>query len=81
MREVAELWSNTAHTKPRGEEAEAKRDVPGHRARHRAAERTHRWMNRFRRLLVRWEKKARTCLGFFRLACAWITCRAAGLLG
>jgi putative transposase len=37
-------------------------------------------MNRFRRLLVRWEKKAQTYLGFLHLACGMITWRATGLL-
>jgi transposase len=42
-------------------------------------ERTHSWMNRFRRLLVRWEKNAANYLGLVQLACAWITYRVAGL--
>ncbi|MGI8475847.1 MAG: IS5/IS1182 family transposase, partial [Thermomicrobiales bacterium] len=33
-------------------------------------ERTHSWMNRSRRLLVRWEKKAENYLAFIHLACA-----------
>jgi hypothetical protein len=37
-------------------------------------------MNRFRRVLNRWEKLAKTYLGFLHLACAVITWRAIGLL-
>lgn len=37
-------------------------------------------MNRFRRILVRWEKLATTYLAFLHIACAVITWRAAGLL-
>jgi putative transposase len=33
-------------------------------------ERTHSWLNRSRRLLVRWEKKAENYLAFIHLACA-----------
>lgn len=81
VREVVELWGYTAHIKARGEEVEAKREAPGYRARRWVVERTHSWMNRFRRLLIRWEKEADNYLAFVHLACAWITHRAAGLLG
>ena len=37
------------------------------------------WMNRFRRILVRWEKLAGTYLAMLHLACALITWRAVGL--
>ncbi|MFO1534723.1 MAG: IS5/IS1182 family transposase, partial [Thermoplasmatota archaeon] len=35
-------------------------------------ERSHSWMNRFRRLLIRWEKQAGSYLGMLQLACAVI---------
>ena len=38
-------------------------------------------MNRFRRLLVCWEKKAVNYLGLLHLVCAYITYKRAGLLG
>jgi len=44
-------------------------------------ERTPSWMNRFRRLLVRWDKKVGNYLGVLHLACAYITYRKPGLLG
>ena len=81
VRETLEAWSDTAHIRHRGEEARAKRDIPGDRARHWVVERTHAWMNRFRRLLIRWEKKVENYLALLHFACAWITFRAAELFG
>ena len=77
---VAE-WGFTAHIKTRGEEAEARRSIPGYRARRWVVERTHSWMNRFRRLLIRWEKKTENYLAMIQFACAWIAYSAAGVLG
>jgi len=51
------------------------------RARRWVVERTHSWFNRFRRLLIRWEKKAENYVAFVHFACAWVTFRAAGILG
>lgn len=65
----------------RGEEAEDIRRVPKYRARRWVVERTHSWMNRFRRLLIRWEKKAANHLGFIQFACALITLGAIGVFG
>ena len=42
----------------------------GGRARRWVVERTHSWLNRSRRLLVRWEKKTENYLAFIQLACA-----------
>jgi hypothetical protein len=44
-------------------------------------ERTHSWMNRFRRIFTQWEKKAANYLGLLHLVCAVITYRCAGLFG
>ena len=41
-----------------------------HPARRWVVERTHSWHNRYRRLLIRWEKKAENFLALFHLACA-----------
>lgn len=71
----------TAHIRARGEEARAIMREAGYRARRWVVERTHSWMNRFRRLLVRWDKKVRNYLALLHLACAYITYRQAGLLG
>ena len=71
----------TAHIRRRGEEAQAIKQEAGYRARRWVVERTHSWMNRFRRILIRWEKKPENYLGLLHLVCAFITYRAAGLLG
>jgi transposase len=70
----------TAHIRTRGEEQRDLREL-GYRARRWVVERTHSWINRFRRLLTRWEKKAESYLSMLHLACGIITWRASGLLG
>jgi transposase len=44
-------------------------------------ERTHSWLNRARRLLVRWEKKVVNYLGFLHLQFTIVTLKAARVLG
>lgn len=51
------------------------------KARRWKVERTHSWLNRARRLLVRWEKKAANYLGFLHLQFTIVTLRIAGVLG
>lgn len=80
--EVDELIAEfgfTAHLRTRGEEAKAIQREAGFRARRWVVERSHSWLNRFRRLLVRWEKRADTYLAMLHLACGLVTWRAAGL--
>jgi len=81
VRELLEDWGYTIHIPSRGEDVKKRKKIPGYRARHWVVERTHSWLNRFRRLLIRWEKKAENYLAMLHLACAWITYRAAGLFG
>jgi putative transposase len=81
VRETLEAWGYTAHIRHRGEERQAKGEIPGYRARRWVVERTHSWMNRFRRLLIRWEKKVENYLALLHFACAWISFRAAELFG
>jgi putative transposase len=71
----------TAHVRARGEEAQAMKKEVGFKARRWVVERTHSWMNRFRRVLIRWEKKVENYFGMLHFVCAWITYRMAGLLG
>ena len=65
----------------RGEEAKEIAREAGTRARRRVVERRHRWLHRFRRLLIRWEKKPEQYLAFLHFACGVIAVRAAGLFG
>ena len=81
VRDILSKWGYTAHIKARGEEKKEKETIPGYRARRWVVERTHSWMNRFRRLLVRWEKKSENYLGFLHFACAYITFHAAWVFG
>ena len=64
-----------------GEEAKQLAQEAGRRARRWVVERPHSWMNRFRRILIRWEKKPENYLAFLHFACALIAFRAAGLFG
>jgi transposase len=81
VRELLAEFGFTAHIRARGEEAKALKQEAGFRARRWVVERTHSWMNRFRRVLTRWDKKVCHYLAFLHLACAYITYRQAGLLG
>jgi putative transposase len=70
-REEAELRGYEAHIRPRDEkQREDEKHHPGAKARRWVVERTHSWLNRCRRPLVRWEKKAENYLAFVELACA-----------
>ena len=81
VRDLVQAFGYTAHIQARGEEAQAIKRQAGFKARRWGVERTHRWMNRFRRLLTRWEKKAENYLGLLHLVCAVITYRCSGLFG
>jgi transposase len=81
VREVLTEFGFTAHIKARGEEAKELKAEAGKRARRWVVERSHSWMNRFRRILVRWDKKPENYLAFLHFACALISFRAAGLFG
>jgi putative transposase len=80
VRDLLEEFGFTAHIRARGEEAKALKEETGFKARRWVVERTHSWMNRFRRVLIRWDKKACNYLGFLHLVCAYITYRHSGLL-
>ena len=84
VRELVVAWGYTAHIpikKARGAKPVEREKIPGYRARRWVVERTHSWMNRFRRLLIRWEKKVPNYKAFLHFACAWITYQVAGVLG
>jgi putative transposase len=81
VRDLLAEFGFTAHIRARGEEAKALQQDAGFRARRWVVERTHSGMNRFRRVLIRWDKKVCNYLGFLHLACAYITYKQSGLLG
>jgi putative transposase len=70
-RYAAEQRHYMAHIRPRGEDrANAGSADPQKRPRRWVVERLHSWLNRSRRLLVRWEKLEHTYEAFLHLACA-----------
>ena len=79
VRELVDEFGFTGHIRARGEEAKLIKKAAGFKARRWVVERTHSWMNRFRRILVRWEKKAQNYVAMLHFACAIITWRASGL--
>ena len=81
VRRTLDEFGFTAHIRSRGEEAQAIKREAGFRPRRWVVERTHGWLNRFRRILVRWDKSPENYIAFLHFACALITFRAAGLLG
>lgn len=70
----------TLHVRSRGEEQKQLVRKPGVQARRWVVERTHGWMNRFRRILVRWEIREDTYVAFLHFVCGIIAWRASGLL-
>lgn len=63
------------HIRPRGEEKKEIENNPDFKARQWVIEVLHSWINRFRKLLVRLEKKADNYLGLLSFACSVIVWR------
>ena len=80
VREILVEFGFTAHIRARGEEAQAIKRQAGYKAQRWVVERTHSWMNRFRAILIGWEKKAANYMALLHLCCAYITFKQAGLL-
>src|SRR3954452_14976815 len=74
-RDLVREFGFTAHVKARGEEAKELKSEAGSKARRWEVERTHSWMNRFRRILIRWEKKVGNYFGMLHFVCDIITYR------
>lgn len=81
VRELANEFGFTLHVRPRGEEAELIRRNVRFKARRWVVERTMSWLNRFRGILTRWEKKTEAYIAMLHIACGVITWRATCLLG
>jgi transposase len=71
IRDLVKEYGYTVHVKSRGKE-NIRIKIPGFRARRWVVERAHSWLNRFRRLIIRWEKKIENYLAMLHLECAWI---------
>jgi len=74
-KQIIESHGYIPHVKERGEEINSKKNVPGYRPRRWVVELTHSWFNRFRKLLVRYEKRACSYEALIHLACAIICWR------
>jgi putative transposase len=81
VRDLLAEFGFTAHIRARTEEAHSLKRDAQKKARRWVVERTHSWINRFRRLLIRWDKKPENYIAFLHFACALIAFRAAGLFG
>lgn len=73
VRRSARRRRYTPHIRSRGEEQTQRRR--GHRARRWVVERVHSWLNRCRRILVRWEKKAANYISLLHLVFAHVLWR------
>jgi transposase len=71
----------TAHVPGKGEEAQAVKRRARRKARRWVVERTHSWLNRFRGVLIRWNKKPENYIAMLHFAFAVITYRCMGLFG
>lgn len=74
-RKTAEARGYHPQIKQQREDAQAKRNPPGYRARRWVVERTHSWLNRYRKLLVSFEKTEEGYVALLTLAAAMICWR------
>jgi putative transposase len=81
IHEIVEAWGYVGHIPKRGEEKKEIANLPNYRARRWVVERTHSWINRNRRLLIRWEKRPENYLAMLHLACAAIVVKAIQVFG
>lgn len=78
--EIIVLRGYIPHVVSRGQEKKNIANNPKYKARRWIVEVTHSWMNRFRKLLVRFEKTDASYLGLIKLACAFIAFRKIGII-
>ena len=81
VREIVKEFGFTAHIRGRGEEAQELKRNARTKARRWVVERTHSWMNRFRGILIRWNKKVENYIAMLHMAFAFILYRKMGLFG
>lgn len=80
-REAAEERGYIVHTPVRGSDAAVPPPEQRFPARRWVLERTNSWHNRFRKLRIRYEKKAANYLGLIQFACSLIVYRLRLVLG
>jgi len=81
VRQIVAEFGFTAHIRSRGEEAQDLKRKARAKARRWVVERTHSWMNRFRGILIRWNKKAENYVAMLHMAFAFIIWGRMGLFG
>jgi transposase len=81
VRALLQEFGFTAHVKARGQEAQELKRSARKKARRWVVERTHSWMNRFRGILIRWNKKPENYIALLHFSFAIIAYRASGLFG
>lgn len=82
MRElIVSVYGYTAHIRSRGEEQRELDRKAGERPRRWVVERTHGWLNRFRAILIRWDKKAENHMAGLHLAFAYFVYSRLGVFG
>ena len=81
VRKLVRRRGYTAHISVKGPPQPTARNPHRGKARRWMNERTHSWFNRFRRVLVRWEKKAANYLAVLHFVAAYYTFRQAKVFG
>ena len=82
IREMIEaVYGYIAHVRSRGEEQRELDRKAGERPRRWVAERTHGWLNRFRAILIRWDKKVENHVAGLHLAFAYFINSRIGVFG
>ena len=79
--ELLEEFHFTAHVRKRGEDLQELARHAKAKARRWVVERTHSWMNRFRGILIRWNKKAENYIAMLHMSFAFIIYGKMGLSG
>lgn len=70
--DLAQEFGFTLHIPPKGQGAQPVKRRVRAKARRWVVERTHSWMNRFRGILIRWNKKPENYIAMLHLAFAFI---------
>jgi transposase len=81
VRDLVIEFGFTAHIHRRGAEPQKLKRQAGIKARRWVVERTHSWLNRFRGILIRWNKKAQNYIAMLHMAFGLITFRHMGFFG
>jgi putative transposase len=81
VQELAEEFHFTTHLPGKGPEAQQIKRQARAKARRWVVERTHSWMNRFRGILIRWNKKPANYIAMLHMAFAFIIYGRMGLSG